>query len=109
MWSGADWNWHKHVRRNDEISSEARLKDLIEHQTRFAGRAIQQIYNVRFYNQSGDLVADADSWCFRTERDHAREQGTKYRSRLAEDPGNRLRIRVSVTPWEASAPPPATP
>ena len=25
-------------------------------------------------------------------------QGTKYRSRLAEDPGNRLRIRISVTP-----------
>ena len=36
-------------------------------------------------------------------------KGTKYRSRLAEDPGNRLRIRVSVTPWEADAPLPATP
>jgi hypothetical protein len=60
------------------ISTQARLKDLIEHETRFAGRAIQQIYHVDFYNQHGDLVADADSWCFRTERDHAREQGTKY-------------------------------
>ncbi|CAG4914011.1 hypothetical protein R69919_04155 [Paraburkholderia gardini] len=78
MWSGADWNWHKTVKRNDVISTEARLKDLIEHETRFAGRAIQQIYHVDFYNQEGDLVADADSWCFRTERDHAREQGTKY-------------------------------
>lgn len=26
-------------------------------------------------------------------------KGTKYRSRLAEDPGNRLRIRVSVAPY----------
>ncbi|AAM37205.1 hypothetical protein BI312_02565 [Xanthomonas citri pv. citri] len=26
-------------------------------------------------------------------------KGTKYRSRLPEDPGNRLRIRVSVTPY----------
>ena len=26
-------------------------------------------------------------------------KGTKYRSRLPEDPGNRLKIRVSVTPW----------
>lgn len=26
-------------------------------------------------------------------------RGTKYRSRLPEDPGNRLKIRVSVTPW----------
>jgi acyl dehydratase len=79
MWSGADWQWHKSVKRNDEISTEAHLKDLIEHQTRFAGRAIQQIYTVKFYNQTGDLVSEADSWCFRTERDHAREQGTKYK------------------------------
>lgn len=26
-------------------------------------------------------------------------KGTKYRSRLAEDPGNRLRVRVSVAPY----------
>lgn len=26
-------------------------------------------------------------------------KGTKYRSRLPEDPGNRLKIRVSITPW----------
>jgi len=80
MWSGADWSWHKAVRRNDTISTEAHLKDIIEHETRFAGRAVQQIYHVKFFNQQGDLVADADSWCFRTERDHAREQGTKYKN-----------------------------
>jgi hypothetical protein len=78
MWAGADWTWHKPARRNDEISTEASLKDLVEHQTRFAGRSIQQIYHVRFFNQSGDLLAEADSWCFRTDRDQAREQGTKY-------------------------------
>jgi acyl dehydratase len=78
MWSGADWTWHQNVNRNDEIRTEAYLKDLIEHQTRFAGRAVQQIYHVDFFNQSGDKVAEADSWCFRTERDHAREVGTKY-------------------------------
>jgi acyl dehydratase len=86
MWSGADWNWHKQVRRNDVITTQAKLKDLIEHETRFAGRAIQQIYHVDFYNQHGDLVADADSWCFRTERDHAREQGTKYRDVKSKPP-----------------------
>ena len=32
-------------------------------------------------------------------------KGTKYRSRLAEDPGNRLRIRVAVTPMVAEAAP----
>jgi acyl dehydratase len=78
MWAGADWNWHKPVLRNDVISTEAHLKDLIEHRTRFAGRSFQQIYHVDFYNQQGDKVADCDSWVFRTERDEARERGTKY-------------------------------
>ena len=78
MWAGADWTWHKPVHRNDAISTEQCLKDLIEHETRFAGRSIQQIYRVRFFNQHGDLVAEADSWCFRTDRDIAREAGTKY-------------------------------
>ena len=86
MWSGADWSWHKTIHRNDTISTEAWLKDLVEHQTKFAGRAIQQTYHVGFYNQHGDLVADADSWCFRTERDHAREQGTKYTQLRARAP-----------------------
>src|SRR5260370_3343134 len=78
MWAGADWTWHKPVLRNDVIRTEARLKDLIEHQTRFAGRSFQQIYHVDFFNQHGDLVAGADSWVFRTDRDAARENGTKY-------------------------------
>ena len=57
---------------------EAHLKDLIEHKTRFAGRAFQQIYHVDFFNQHGDKVAECDSWVFRTDRDEARERGTKY-------------------------------
>jgi len=86
MWAGADWTWHKPVLRNDEISTHAYLKDLISHQTRFAGRAIQQIYHVDFFNQGGDKVAEADSWCFRTERDTAREQGSKYKEVKAKPP-----------------------
>ena len=86
MWAGADWTWHKPVRRNDEIRTKAHLKDLIEHETRFAGRAIQQIYHVDFYNQNDELVAEADSWCFRTDRDQARERGTKYTDVKAKPP-----------------------
>lgn len=78
MFAGCDFNWHKVIRRNQEISSEVYLKELIEHETRFAGRSIQQIYHVDFYDPSGDLLADADTWCFRTDRDLAREQGSKY-------------------------------
>ncbi|MFT5484530.1 MAG: acyl dehydratase, partial [Halieaceae bacterium] len=78
MWAGSDWTWHKPVLRNDVITTEAYLKDLVEHQTRFAGRSFQQIYHVDFFNQYGDKVAEGDSWVFRTDRDEARERGTKY-------------------------------
>jgi acyl dehydratase len=78
MWAGAEWTWHLPVRRNDTITTEAWLKDVVERETSFAGRAVQQIYHVDFRNQDGALVAAADSWCFRTDRDWARERGTKY-------------------------------
>ena len=78
MWAGADFNWLKPIMRNTEISTEAYLKDLVEHETTFAGRSIQQIYHVDFFDQTGDKLADGDSWCFRTDRDLARETGTKY-------------------------------
>jgi hypothetical protein len=86
MWAGADWTWHLPVRRNDAITARAWLKELVEHQTAFAGRAIQQIYHVDFSNQRGELVAAADSWCFRTDRDLAREHGTKYTEVKAKPP-----------------------
>lgn len=79
MWSGSDFTWHKTIKRNTEFRTEAYLKDLVEHDTRFAGKAIQQIYHVDFYDAAnGDLLAEGDSWCFRTDRDEAREKGTKY-------------------------------
>ncbi|MBB54470.1 MAG: acyl dehydratase [Magnetovibrio sp.] len=78
MWAGADFTWHKWIRRNDTIATESHLKDFIIRETKFSGRAVQQIYHVDFFNGDGDKVAEGDSWCFRTERDTAREKGTKY-------------------------------
>ena len=78
MWAGARFTWRDWIRRGDEIRSEARLHDLIPHATTFSGRAIQQIYRVDFTNQTGARVCEAESWCFRTERDTAREDGVKY-------------------------------
>jgi hypothetical protein len=68
------------------VSSTAQLKDLIEHQTSFAGRAFQQIYRVEFTDPDGTVLASGDSWCFRTERDTARELGTKYDAAKARPP-----------------------
>jgi acyl dehydratase len=84
MWSGADITWHRPFLLGDAIHCDAYLKDLVEHQTRFAGRAVQQIYHVDYYNQEDEHLVSADSWCFRTERDAAREQGTKYEGAMDE-------------------------
>jgi acyl dehydratase len=78
MWSGASTRWHRRLLVGQRIRTTAYLKELVEHETRFAGRAIQQIYHVDFFDQDDQLLADGDSWCFRTERDTAREHGTKY-------------------------------
>jgi len=86
MFAGIDVIWHQPMLLGDEFTTKVRLKDLIAHETRFAGRSIQQIYRCEFYNQRGELAAEGDSWCFRTERDTARERGTKYSAVRAKPP-----------------------
>ncbi len=78
MWAGAEITWHRPIRFGMVVRTRVALKDLIFHDTRFSGPAIQQIYRVGFYDQNGELFCSGDSWCFRTERDTAREEGTKY-------------------------------
>ncbi len=79
MWAGADWTWHLPVRRNDAITARAWLKDLVEHQTalRRAARSSRSITSTSTTSAASWSPA-ADSWCFRTDRDLAREHGTKY-------------------------------
>jgi acyl dehydratase len=86
MFAGIDLTWHKPMLLGDRFTTRVWLKDLVEHDTRFAGRSIQQIYRCQFFNQHRELVAEGDSWCFRTERDTARERGTKYEQVKKKDP-----------------------
>ena len=79
MFAGTDWHWHLPIRVGTKVRTEVYLKDLIEHDTRFAGRAVQQVYHGDFFDQEGEKLAECDSWCFRTERATAREKGEKYR------------------------------
>ncbi len=78
MFAGCDFDWYAPILRNSEIVTEAYLKDLVEHETSFAGRSVQQTYHVDFFDKTGKMLASGDSWCFRTDRDLAREAGTKY-------------------------------
>lgn len=84
MFAGTDWRWFEPIRTGTKMRTVAALKDMVEHKTRFAGRSFQQIYHVQFFDQRDTLLAEADSWCFRTERDTARESGTKYDKALEE-------------------------
>jgi acetyl-CoA synthetase len=68
MWAGADWTWHKPVLRNDAISTEAWLKDLIEHETR-SPAAPSSRSTTSTSSTSTATGRRGDSWCFRTERD----------------------------------------
>jgi acyl dehydratase len=78
MFAGTDWTWYMPIVLGTRFNVEVYLKELVEHETRFAGRAIQQIYHSDFFNQDGNKLAECDSWCFRTERETARERGKKY-------------------------------
>jgi acyl dehydratase len=74
MFAGADLRFERPLRAGDALEGEARLKALIERPSRFAGRAFQQIYEVTFKDPAGTVVAAGESYCFRTERDAAREK-----------------------------------
>jgi acyl dehydratase len=86
MWAGADFRFERALRVGDRLTGSATLKELRERPGRFAGRSFQQIYEVPFHDEAGRLVATGESYCFRTERDAARERG-KYEE-----------IRVTWTP-----------
>ncbi len=78
MYAGSDFRWERPIGIGDRIVGASVLLDLVEKPSRFARRAIQQIYRTTFRDPRGEVVCVADSWCFRTERDTARERG-KYR------------------------------
>jgi len=69
MYAGADFRWCLPIGEGDRIIGESILLDLVEKPSAFARRAIQQTYRTTFRNRDGAVVCEADSWCFRTERD----------------------------------------
>jgi acyl dehydratase len=79
MYAGTDFRWERPIKVDDTVVGDSVLHALVEKPSKFAKRAIQQIYRTTFTNQRGERVCEADSWCFRTERETARERG-KYKS-----------------------------
>lgn len=79
MFAGADITWHRWMRLGERPASEAVLENVIERDSRFAGRSVEQIHRVDFRGGDGDLIAEARMSGFRTERNTAQEKG-KYKT-----------------------------
>lgn len=80
MFAGTKFIWHRRLAAGERVRGRARLKELIERPSKFAGRSVQQVYEIDFFDHHGGQVASTESWCFRTERDSAREIGKYHHS-----------------------------
>jgi hypothetical protein len=83
FFAGADHQWFVPIRRNDTISVTCVLKDLIEKESRFSTRMFQQLSEVTFTNQHGQVVARSWPWGMRTERGTAVATGKYSELKLA--------------------------
>jgi len=78
MFGGSDWTWFRPISWNERIHTIVRFIDLVERPSAFAGRSFQQISEIKFVTDAGEIVAMAKSWGFRVERTTAAKKG-KYR------------------------------
>jgi acyl dehydratase len=94
MYGGTDFRWDRAIREGERIAGDSVLLDVVEKPSTFARRAVQQTYRTTFIAADGARVCEADSWCFRTERDTARERrkyGAVEPHRYSEDELARIR------------------
>jgi acyl dehydratase len=87
MYAGATFEFERPLQAGDRLVGSATLEDLIERPSRFAGRSWQQIYKVPFVDQQDRLVCVGHSYCFRIERDSAREAKKYEPVRVTWSPG----------------------
>lgn len=73
MYAGASFRFERPLVVGDRLTGGAFLADVVERPSKFAGRSWQQIYEVPFTSPDGALVCTGRSYCFRIERDSARE------------------------------------
>src|SRR5207237_8552606 len=55
MYGSTDFHWERAIREGDRVVGESVLLDLVEKPSRFARRAIQQIYRTTFVNQDASV------------------------------------------------------
>ena len=77
FYCGAEWEWFKTIRVDDEVTCVDVPTDLIEKRGRMGGRQFLQVGKVFYANQRGELVAVCKRMTMRVERAAAAERG-KY-------------------------------
>lgn len=82
LYGGTDWRWYTPVRERTKINTSSHLKSVEEKESRFAGRMVNQVYHTAFKDNNDEVLARADSWCLRTERDTAQKVGKYKDTRL---------------------------
>jgi acyl dehydratase len=76
--AGSEDEFYKPVLLNDRITPELIYVGFEgPTESKFAGRMIKDLNEMRYYNQRGELVAKSTAWIFRFERTKAQEKG-KY-------------------------------
>jgi acyl dehydratase len=75
--SGNDWTFYKPIFEGDTITPELTFTHFDEKESKFAEKIIIVHYDDNYFNQRGELVANAKAWSVRAERSAAREKG-KY-------------------------------
>lgn len=75
--SGNDWSFYHPIFEGDQITPELTFTSFDEKQSKFAERIVIVHYDVNYFNQNNQLVANAKAWSVRAERSKAREKG-KY-------------------------------
>lgn len=76
--SGDEWEFYLPVLEGDTLSYTNELKDVKIKKSEMAGTTAIQYHDIRYYNQSGELVAKALDWCVRAGRSSSGKKG-KYR------------------------------
>jgi acyl dehydratase len=75
--AGNDWTFYKPIFEGDTITPELTFTHFDEKKSKFAEKTIIVHYDDNYFNQQGEIIANAKAWSVRAERHTAQQKG-KY-------------------------------
>ncbi|BBO72630.1 acyl dehydratase [Desulfosarcina widdelii] len=80
--SGNDWTFYRPIYEGDIITPEMTFTHFDEKKSKFAEKIIIVHYDDNYFNQRGELVANAKAWSVRAERKAARDKQKYFELKL---------------------------